>query len=128
MRLRSPARLRAKASFTVEAALLMPLLTGILVLFLFLTAHVYDRSVLFSHAAAAAVTGREQDLSMLVLHRNAAIIIEENGKTRTAAASLLTDPGIGGRIFREETELVFTKAEPARLLRLKTALKAIGED
>ena len=116
------------ASFTVESAILMPLVTLVLVLFLFVSMHVYDRAVLRAGAAAALLTGRQQELSVLVLQQEADLTVTGDRGKRTAEWHLLTVPVPGDRIFREEEKSSCVFPDPADILRKAAAAGVLNED
>ena len=124
--LRCP-RIRNKApagSFTIETALLMPLLLLSLLTLLFLCLHLHDRSVLTAYAAENAVSGRENALPYLVLSEAEAPVFDERNGRRTVSVRLRT-PAIpfvpGAAFFTEESAVT---RYPAKEIRLAMTLAA----
>jgi|GEM_PF-3284719 len=121
----SPARSRpsAPAAFTVEASLLLPPVLLVLLLLLYLIAHVHNRSILSSTACAWAVTGREQEISVLFLEDSYEAVPEDSRQKRTVTWKLRTFPLLSSGEWEDSASLVYEKTDTVRILQLIAAAK-----
>ena len=121
-------KLRLSASVTVESALLMPSVLLILLLFLYLMAHVHNRSVLASAACEQAISGKEREVEVLYLASGTERSVSETRHTRTVRYELVTVPLLSGRTWKETAEAEYSLTDPANVLHHLFALRELSED
>ena len=110
------------ASVTVESALLLPSVLLVLLLMLYLMAHVHDRSALLSSACEQAAAGTEREVSVLFLNESYSRSGSETRAERSVRYELSTAPLLSGSVFQEELEAVYERIEPSAFMHLASAL------
>ncbi len=113
-----------KASFTVEAALLMPGLLMATLVMIYLSWHIYDRAYLTAYACELAVSGHEQEVPELPALEGLSKKTEASDAARSVTC---TAEGVyvNGETFldikvKETSEIV----KPLKTIRRARALKA----
>ena len=123
--LRTALSFRLRASFTVEASLLLPpvLLTCLTVLFL--TAHVSNRAAMTAYAAEQAVSGREQEITVLYLSSGCEKNTVSEKKKRTVSYDLTTTPYLAGAVWEDTIHEVYEIPDTVRMLQIAAAMRTI---
>lgn len=114
-----------KASLTVEAAMIAPVLMTAVFLLLYLTAHVHNRSCLYALAAEQAVSGRAQEDPSLFAMAELKVQRSDSKKERVIsykAGTLYLD---GERMWSIEEKAVYEKCFPVKRLRQIAAAKSL---
>ena len=111
------------ASFTVEASLLLPPVLLTLLAVLYLCAHIHNRSALTSYACVQAVTGNEQEVSILFLEDHFEMQAVDGQRKRTVSHTLHTVPLLFDRTWEDAAELVYEKPETVRILQIASAAR-----
>lgn len=116
-----------RASFTVETAMLSPILIGSVIMLLYLTAHVHNRTCLHALAAEQAVSGHEQETPALFSMTNLTCGRSDTEKERSISYRAGSRYLNGEEWLLMEEEAVYRKYYPIRTLRNLMALKELGE-
>ena len=106
-----------RGSLTVEAACLAPILFVSVFLLLYLTAHVHNRTCLYTGAAEQAVSGHEQEDPSLFALTELSASRNESDSQRTVAYKAGTLYIDGERKWSIDEEAVYKKYQPAKRLR-----------
>ena len=111
-----------RASFTVEAALLMPLILLVLLTLLFAAFHLHDRNLIRAYACESAVTGKERDLPFLIFSDAEEPELAESDTARSVSVRLFTRPLLSGKGASFEMTAVYEPLLPIRALRNAKAI------
>ena len=114
-----------KASFTVEASLLMPLVLLVIFAVLYLDFHVQNRNVILASACENAITGHDRDPLVLMGTEGADKTLEDDGKKRTVSYSLVTSSVYGGYAWEAASSAEYVICDPVSLIREARTLKMI---
>ena len=115
-----------RASFTVEAALVLPPVLAAMLLLLYLLTFAHNRSVYTSAALTQSITGREQDVSTFYLSRPGPLSAQEDdgARTVTGQSELLFLPS--GRSVSFSVHETYRKTDAPDLLRKRAALRDLS--
>ena len=111
-----------RASFTVEAALLMPLILLVLLTLLFAAFHLHDRNLLRAYAWESAVTGKERELPFLIFSDTEEPERTGSDAVRYISVRLFTRPLLSGKGASFEMNAVYEPLLPIRALRNAKAI------
>ena len=114
----------ASGSFTVESALLVPLILGTLFLMLYAAAHVHARTVYTGAACETAVTGQDHVPPVFFAH-DASLSTSDSETERTVESNVSTAVPVGARVFAAQSEETYKKVEPVRFLHRLSAAKEL---
>ncbi len=103
-------------SFTVESALLVPLILGVLFLMLYASSHVHARTVCTGAACERAVTGSEFTPSVFLAHE-LSLSQSDSENERSVQSSVRTQVPVGPRVFSAETKETYRKMKPVKFIR-----------
>lgn len=112
-----------RASFTAEAALLMPVILLVLFMLLFAAFHLHDRNLIRACALESAVTGKEPVLPFLIYSDAEDPVRTENAAARSVSVRIRTRPLLSGKGATYETTAVYEKLLPIRALRNAKVIK-----
>ncbi|MBQ6468656.1 MAG: hypothetical protein IJJ50_01205 [Lachnospiraceae bacterium] len=118
-------RLQMPASFTAEASLLLPPVLLTLLLVLFLCAHIHNRNILTSYACVQAVTGNEQEVSVLFLEEAVKSTCSEDLGERSVSWELHTLPSLSGMEWTESEKIIYKKQKPVRFLQIAYSARSL---
>ena len=110
--------LTARASFTVETALLMPVLIFAIVMSVYLTVHVMNRTVLASSCAEQAVSGHTQEVNVLFASGAVSWKRTDDENTRTVSAQAATLHYSGSELWRSDSVATYQKIRPVTAIRI----------
>ncbi len=115
-----------RASLTVEAAMLMPILFFVVFSCVYLNFHVHNRANLSASAAEQAISGHEQNGTVLFgsVQPEAERSESEDARTVGYAAVSPVYIGSGWSIRTEQTCRLY---HPVKMLRAERALKELGD-
>ena len=113
------------AALTVETAILMPVLITSVLLLLYLTAHVHNRTCLYAGAAEQAVSGHEQEDPSLFAMAETECKRSETEKERKIRYTAGTLYLSGERLWSIDEEAVYKKVRPVKRIRQLTAAKRL---
>lgn len=113
-----------QASFTVEAAVLMPSLLMATLVMIYLSWHIYDRAFLTAYACELAVSGHEQDVPVLPALEDVSSKTDASEAVRSVSCAA-RGVYVNGETFldikvKESYEIV----KPLKTIRRARALKA----
>ncbi len=106
-----------RASVTVEAALLMPVVIFTVFMALYLAFHVHNRTWLSSRAGEQAISGHEQELPSLMAGAGITGSLKDTASQRTSSYHTETAYYTGSVLWSEEIFRTYNKTRPLRLLR-----------
>lgn len=116
-------RMSLRASFTVEAALIMPLVIFTVFMALYLAFHVHNRTWLASRAGEQAISGHEQELPSLMAASGTTGSLSDSAAQRTASYSTGTAWYTGSVLWTEDIFRTYNKSRPIKLLRKAKAAR-----
>ena len=114
---------RLRASFTVEASLLLPPVLAVLLLILYLFAHVHSRSVLTAYACEQSVTGKEQSVNVIFLTQDVSKEGSSDKKKREVSYHFRTAPMLSYSAMEETVRASYEIADPAAFARRAAAVR-----
>ena len=110
-------------SFTVESALLVPLILGVLFLMLYASSHVHARTVYTGAACERAVTGSEFTPYVFLSHE-LSLSQSDSENERSVKSSVTTQSPVGPRTFSADAMETYKKMKPVKFIR---RARAAGE-
>lgn len=116
-----------QASLTVETALLMPIVIFTVLMAVYLTAHIHNRTWLSSSAGEQAVSGHVQEDPDLFAAGEILITRDDYGSGRTVSGKAGTFHFSGEKLWEIDVKQTFRKVKPVRLIRAKNALNRNDE-
>ena len=116
---------KLKASLTVEASLLLPPILLVLLLVLYLFAHVHSRAVLTAYACEQAVSGKEQEVQVLFFASDVSKDTAEIKKERKVSYSFRTAPLLWPADYPETETASYTIIDPAAFAHRAAALRGL---
>lgn len=117
----------ARGSFTVETALLIPVILAVVVSVIYLAVHVHNRTYLTLRAGELAVTGHEQEPPRLFGAAGQTITISETKSKRTVSCQAATVNYNGRQLFKFEEEMSYKLVDPPRYIRILKAAGKLGQ-
>ena len=108
----------ARASFTIETALLMPVLIFAIIMSVYLTVHVMNRSVLASSCVEQAVSGRSQEVNVLFASGAVSWKRADDENARTVSAQAATLHYSGSELWQSESTATYQKIRPVTAIRI----------
>ncbi len=111
------------ASFTTEAALLMPAVIFTILMSVYLTAHVYNTACLSASAGEQAVSGHEQADPPLFASGEIATERTDTASGRTVKSTSGTFHFDGNLLWDIQVKQYFRKCHPVKLIRNRRHLK-----
>lgn len=127
MKKRNLSKTGIEASFTVEASLLLPPVLAVLLLVLYLFGHVHNRTVLTAYACEQAVSGKEQQVTVLYLANDVTENRSGSKKKREVSYSYRTTPLVWPVSFEEEEKASYEITDPVSLAHRAYAAKSLFE-
>lgn len=106
-----------RASVTVEAALIMPVVLFTIFMALYLAFHVHNRTWLSSRAGEQAISGHEQELPSLMAGTGITGSLKDTASQRTASYRAGTAYYTGSVLWSEDIFRTYNKSRPLKLLR-----------
>lgn len=119
---RSTERL-SRASFTVETAMIMPVIIFTLVMSVYLTAHEMNRAVLSLSCGEQAISGHEQNPQVLFAAGEVSWNRRDSEKEREVSVTSGTVKYTGENLFQIEENASYQKINPVSRIRKWQALK-----
>lgn len=110
---------------TVETAMIMPVLLFSVLMLLYLTAHVHNRTCLFAGAAEQAVSGHVQEDPVLFAMAETACSRKDSEKERKIRYTAGTLYLSGERLWSIDEEAVYKKYKPVKQIRKLSAAKRL---
>ena len=110
---------------TVETAMIMPVLLFSVLMLLYLTAHVHNRTCLFAGAAEQAVSGHVQEDPELFAMAETACSRKDSEKERKVRYTAGTLYLSGERLWSIDEEAVYKKYRPVKQIRKLSAAKRL---
>ena len=108
----------ARASFTIETALLMPVLIFAIIMSVHLTVHVMNRTVLASSCVEQAVSGRSQEVNVLFASGAVSWKRADDENARTGSAQAATLHYSGSELWQSESTATYQKIRPVTAIRI----------
>lgn len=118
----------SKASFTVETALLMPVILFTIFAALYLTAHLHNRSCLYAGAAEQAISGHEQAARRLFASGEISVSRDDAKDRREVIQKTETLHFTGRKLYTVDEKAVYRKYHPVSLIRRKNAAGRLTDD
>ena len=106
-----------RASITIEAALIMPVVIFTVFMALYLAFHVHNRTWLSSRAGEQAISGHEQELPSLMAGAGITGTLTDSTSQRTASYHADTAYYTGSVLWSEDIFRTYNKTRPLKVLR-----------
>ena len=103
-------------SFTVESALLVPLILGVFFLMLYAASHVHAQTVFTGAACERAVTGSEFTPFVFLTHE-LSLSQSDLENERSVQSTVRTQVPVGPRVFSAESSETYKKMKPVKFIR-----------
>ena len=120
--------LTARASLAVETALLMPVLIFALIMSVYLTVHVMNRTVLASSCAEQAVSGRSQEVNVLFASGAVSWKRADDENARTVSAQAATLHYSGSELWQSESTATYQKIRPVTAIRIARKARTLKNE
>ena len=118
-----------RGAFTVEAALLMPVILMVLLSSLYLCMHVHNRNYLRAYAVEQSISGHVQPDPALLFSSDMTAGRTDGGNMRTVSYTAATVYYTGRRLYSISEHAGYRKVRPAAYLWKMRAVKNIfGQD
>jgi hypothetical protein len=117
-----------RASFTIEAALLIPCILLVIFAVFYLNFHVCSRACLSAAACEQAISGHDPENPELFAAVNLSRMKEENGKTRTVSFAADTIALYGGWKWSISEKGEYAVVDPVSFIRKLRAAESLTED
>lgn len=117
-----------RAAFTVEAALIMPVILMVILSSLYLCMHVHNRNYLRSYAVEQSISGHEQPDPALLFSSDISASRTDGGNMRTVSYTAGTVYYTGRRLYSISEHAGYRKVKPvAYLWRMRAFKKIFGQ-
>ena len=117
-----------RAAFTVEAALIMPVILMVILSSLYLCMHVHNRNYLRSYAVEQSISGHEQPDPALLFSSDISASRTDGGNMRTVSYTAGTVYYTGSRLYSISEHAGYRKVKPvAYLWRMRAVKKIFGQ-
>jgi hypothetical protein len=117
-----------RAAFTVEAALIMPVILMVILSSLYLCMHVHNRNYLRSYAVEQSISGHEQPDPALLFSSDISASRTDGGNMRTVSYTAGTVYYTGRRLYSISEHAGYRKVKPvAYLWRMRAVKKIFGQ-
>lgn len=117
-----------RAAFTVEAALIMPVILMVLLSVLYMCLHVHNRNYLMASAVEQAISGHEQQDPALPFSADISSARTDGGNLRTVSFSAETVYYTGRRLYSISRHAGYRKVKPVTYLwKMRAVKKIIGQ-
>ena len=117
-----------RAAFTVEAALIMPVILMVILSSLYLCMHVHNRNYLRSYAVEQSISGHEQPDPALLFSSDISASRTDGGNMRTVSYTAGTVYYTGRRLYSISEHAGYRKVRPvAYLWRMRAVKKIFGQ-
>lgn len=121
----SPPKHLIKAAFTVEAALIMPVVLMVILSLVYLCMHVHNRNYLLSYAAEQSISGHEQPDPPLIFSTEVSAGRTDGGNMRTVSYKAGTVYYTGRRLYSIAEQAGYRKVKPVSYIWKMSAVKEI---
>ena len=117
-----------RAAFTVEAALIMPVILMVLLSVLYLCMHVHNRNYLLSYAVEQSISGHTQPDPELIFSSDISVSRTDGGNMRTVSYTSGTVYYTGRRLYGISEKAGYRKVKPVTYLwRMRSVKKIFGQ-
>ena len=117
-----------RAAFTVEAALIMPVILMVLLSVLYLCMHVHNRNYLLSYAVEQSISGHTQPDPELIFSSDISVSRTDGGNMRTVSYTAGTVYYTGKRLYNISEKAGYRKVKPVTYLwRMRSVKKIFGQ-
>ena len=117
-----------RAAFTVEAALIMPVILMVILSSLYLCMHVHNRNYLRSYAVEQSISGHEQPDPALLFSSDISASHTDGGNMRTVSYTAGTVYYTGRRLYSISEHAGYRKVKPVTYLwRMRAVKKIFGQ-
>ncbi len=117
-----------RAAFTVEAALIMPVILMVILSSLYLCMHVHNRNYLRTYAVEQSISGHEQPDPALLFSSDISASRTDGGNMRTVSYTAGTVYYTGRRLYSISEHAGYRKVKPvAYLWRMRAVKKIFGQ-
>ncbi|MBR3170934.1 MAG: pilus assembly protein [Lachnospiraceae bacterium] len=117
-----------RAAFTVEAALIMPVILMVILSSLYLCMHVHNRNYLRSYAVEQSISGHEQPDPALLFSSDISASRTDGGNMRTVSYTAGTVYYTGRRLYSISEHAGYRKVKPVTYLwRMRAVKKIFGQ-
>ena len=117
-----------RAAFTVEAALIMPVILMVLLSVLYLCMHVHNRNYLLSYAVEQSISGHTQPDPELIFSSDISVSRTDGGNMRTVSYTAGTVYYTGKRLYSISEKAGYRKVKPVTYLwRMRSVKKIFGQ-
>ncbi len=117
-----------RAAFTVEAALIMPVVLMVILSVLYLCMHVHNRNYLLSYAVEQSISGHIQPDPVLPFSSDISAARTDGGNMRTVSFTAGTVYYTGKRLYSISEQAGYRKVKPVTYLwRMRSVKKIFGQ-
>lgn len=117
-----------RAAFTVEAALIMPVILMVILSVLYLCMHVHNRNYLISYAVEQSISGHTQPDPELIFLSDISVSRTDGGNMRTVSYTAGTVYYTGRRLYGISEKAGYRKVKPVTYLwRMRSVKKIFGQ-
>ena len=117
-----------RAAFTVEAALIMPVILMVLLSVLYLCMHVHNRNYLLSYAVEQSISGHTQPDPELIFSSDISVSRTDGGNMRTVSYTAGTVYYTGKRLYGISEKAGYRKVKPVTYIwRMRSVKKIFGQ-
>ena len=117
-----------RAAFTVEAALIMPVILMVILSSLYLCMHVHNRNYLRSYAVEQSISGHTQPDPELIFSSDISVSRTDGGNMRTVSYTAGTVYYTGKRLYNISEKAGYRKVKPVTYLwRMRSVKKIFGQ-
>lgn len=117
------------AAFTVEAALIMPVILMVILSVLYLCMHVHNRNYLISYAVEQSISGHVQPDPALLFSSDISVSRTDGGNMRTVSYAAGTVYYNGRKLYSISEHAGYRKVKPVTYLwRMRSVKRIFGQE
>ena len=118
-----------RAAFTVEAALIMPVILMVILSVLYLCMHVHNRNYLISYAVEQSISGHVQPDPSLLFSSDISVSRTDGGNMRTVSYAAGTVYYNGRKLYSISEHAGYRKVKPVTYLwRMRAVKRIFGQE
>ena len=118
-----------RAAFTVEAALIMPVILMVILSVLYLCMHVHNRNYLISYAVEQSISGHVQPDPPLLFSSDISVSRTDGGNMRTVSYAAGTVYYNGRKLYSISEHAGYRKVKPVTYLwRMRSVKRIFGQE
>ena len=114
-----------RASFTVETALIMPIVIFTVFMSVYITAHIHNRAYLTARAAEQAISGRERETPAFFAGGEIIVSGKDSKTERVVSGEAGTFYYTGSQLWMIKVKETYKKYRPVEMIRVKRAAEKL---